>query len=81
MSRIIYERLAKKLLLATPTGSSPRDRPGNGSVTTFANLLVPSLCGARRIIWDCWKPWGISNLPRNIALAIPWEQSWDYEWL
>ena len=31
--------------------------------------LVPSWCGARRTIWNCWKPWGIPSTPRAAAPA------------
>ena len=64
--------------------------PYYGQVASFRirPCSVPSLCGARRTVTNCWKPCGISNLPpRDAALVnLPREKAgmktndWVNEW-
>jgi len=43
--------------------------------------LIPSWCGARRTIWDCWKPLVIFNPPRLLPSESSWEESRVWKWL
>ena len=82
---MFQKKLARQVLLVTPTGKGPIGRLRNRCRDNSSDLLVPSLSGASKSTNDCWKPWGISNPPRTACPGDhPQRKSsmqWVNEWL
>ena len=72
VSKISQHRLARQVLLATPTGKRPRVRPRTRWVITSPTLLGPVLVWSQQNYQDCCWSWDILNL----RAPAPW-RNWQ----
>ena len=76
VSRMPHERMARQVLLATPTGKRPRGCPRTKWSDSISDLAwVLPCCGTSRSIWHCCWPWRISRSPRAGAPHPPQRKS------
>ena len=71
VTRMSQEWSARHMQRATPKRKRPRVDQGADDAIASLTLSVPSLCGPRRNVWNCWKPLGTSSLDTVDATATP----------
>jgi len=73
VSRMSQERLAKHVLLATPTGKRPKDCPKTRGRDYISSLAWSCLAVEPDLeqLWDGWKPWSISSPGAAAPATLP----------